>query len=708
MNYRNPFPLFRVLLAFVAGIVTSSFTDYFLRVPVYLSGLLLGSVIFLVFFSGQLLNYANRWVPGIIILALHFLFGYQIALQKTGYHNPVHIVNIRHQPELIMGRVNEPLTEKEKSYSVVLKIIRIRDTSNWSSCKGNVMLYLQKDSLSALLQYGDILVLRAKLDSIPVPANPYQFSYKKYLANKGIYRSAFISSGSWILADRNRGSPIRAFANVIREKTKKILHKAIPDGDECAVVTALLIGAKDELDADMMQNFAAAGVLHILVVSGMHVGLIYLVLNALFGFLRKSLPARVSRAIVVVILMWLYSLITGFGPSVLRAAAMFSLIAAGNTLQRVTSIYNTLIASAFILLIVNPFLINDAGFELSYASVVGIIALQKSVYELFSFKWWIPDRLWSITAVTIAAQIGTFPLAIYYFRQFPVYFILANLIVIPLSSVIIYAGIVYLMISPVTVLCSWLAQFISAIARIMILTVSRIEELPLSTISGISITLIQCLFMYALIISLFLLRRNKKHNFIFISLIILFIISLTFYARNLKCQEQHRIIIYDIPGASAYDLIMDRSHVFIGDSSLINDKRKIDRFVKACWTGHLLKRSDTIILENKTGKRSKGIPDMNFYYNEDFIQFMDKRIVIIDKDFRKSHSWREKMKVDLIIVRQNADIAMNEINDLFDARYIVTDSSNSPWKIKKWKEGVNPSEKLVYSVFEKGAFILTW
>jgi competence protein ComEC len=374
----------------------------------------------------------------------------------------------------------------------------------------------------------------------------------------------------------------------------------------------------------------------------------------------------------------------------------------------VTSIYNTLIASAFILLIVNPFLINDAGFELSYASVIGIIALQRPVYEMFSFKGWIPDRLWSITAVTIAAQVGTFPLAIYYFRQFPVYFILSNLIVIPLSSVVIYTGIAYLLISPVTMLCSWLAKFISATARIMILTVSRIEELPMSTISGISIRLIQCLLIYALIISLFLLWRNKKHNLLFISLTILFIISLTFYTRNLKCREQHMIIVYDIPGASAYDLIMDRSHVFIGDSSLINDKKKIDRFVKACWTGHLLKRSDTIILDNQSGKRSNALTGMNFFYYEDFIQFMDKRIVIIDKDFRKSHSWREKMKVDLIIVRQNADIAMNEINDLFDARYIVNDSSNSPWKIKKWKEGVSPFEKSVYSVSEIGAFILSW
>ncbi|MCX6235576.1 MAG: ComEC/Rec2 family competence protein [Bacteroidetes bacterium] len=708
MISRNPFPLFRLLMVYIAGIVTASLTGYRFYMPALIIYLFLVGIFFLIFHSGRFMAYSHQWIQGAAILVLFYIFGYQITIQSTGMFDHQHIINRRVPPDCIIGMVNEPLSEKEKSYSARMKVWAARDTAEWSAATGTIIVYLQKDSLSEDVRYGDVIIFRKKVSLITPPANPSQFNYKKYLANKGIYHSAFVSSGSWKLLDSNRGKPVRAFANALREKIMITLRRTFTDKDEFAVVTALLIGAKDDLDADLQQDFAAAGVLHILVVSGMHVGLIYVVLNSLFGFLRKGALGRFSHTLLVIMLMWLYSLITGFGPSILRAAAMFSLVAVGNSIQRMTSIYNTLVVSAFLLLLFSPFLISDTGFQLSYASVIGIVALQRPIYEMFSIKRWIPGQIWSIIAVTLAAQVGTLPLALMYFHQFPVYFILANMIIIPLSTFVIYAGIIFLIMSPVAVISSLLATIILFMTRLMLFTVDKVEYLPYSTITGISVTLLQCILIYGMIVSLVIFWQKRRPNYLISALMILLVLCTLLFIRNLERCRQCIIAVYSVPGSSAYDLIDGKSHVLIADSAVLTDGKKTERLIRDFWISLGLKTGYPIMLD-KTA-RYKGLCPGNpcCYSYGHFIQFRDKRIVIIDDDFRKPSSVSAKMQVDFAIIRHNARITLEDIHALFDVTCIIIDSSNKSWKTGKWRDEGTNLKKMPYIVPESGAFIFSW
>ena len=199
------------------------------------------------------------------------------------------------------------------------------------------------------------------------------------------------------------------------------------EGKEYAVVSALVAGYTDDLDIETMKAFADTGTLHVLSVSGMHVGIIYYVLNLLLLFLSKHRYGNILRVLILLSFLWLYSMITGMSAAVMRSAAMLSFIIVGKSFNRYVNTYNIIAASIFFLLIMNPFTLMDVGFQLSYISVIGIIWLQPHIYSIFDFntKW--KDEIWKVVSVSIAAQIATFPLGIFYFHQFPNYFLPSNL-----------------------------------------------------------------------------------------------------------------------------------------------------------------------------------------------------------------------------------------------------------------------------------------
>jgi competence protein ComEC len=327
---------------------------------------------------------------------------------------------------------------------------------------------------------------------------------------------------------------------------------------------------------------------------------------------------------------------------------------------------------------------------------------------MFSTKWWLPGQIWSIIAVTLAAQVGTLPLALMYFHQFPVYFILANMIIIPLSTFVIYAGIVFLIVSPFAVISSMLAAIISFMTRLMILTVDKIEHLTYSTITGISVTLIQCILIYGMIVSLFIFLQKRRSTYLISALMILVVLCTLLFVRNLERRRQCIIAVYSVPASSAYDLIDGKSHVMIVDSAVLTDGIKTERLMRDYWISLGLKTGEPIILDKKA--RYKGLcPGSPCYYSYGhFIQFRDKRIVIIDDNFQRPSSVKVKMKVDFAIIRHNARMTLEEINALFDVTRIIIDSSNKSFKTEKWKNEGCKLKKMLYIVPESGAFIFSW
>ena len=422
MNFWNSLPLFRLILPFILGILLSDiFSSYILTIT---SACLFICALLFHFFVK---SYASRWWFGVTISVMFFcLGGYAthhslVANDKYYFEN-----NLEERSVLLLELSQEPI-EGLNSIRCVAKVLSV----DGKRTVGKVLVYFEKDS-SDLLEYGSQLLTTLKPQVVDENKNPYQFNYSTFLSLEHIHHQMYLRSDDYILVDKIGGSSFYHFLNKCRSSLSNILSENGLSAKQLSVCSALLLGDKSTMDYELRQTFVKACVMHVLAVSGLHVGILYLLLSRLLNVLNRSIVLKVFKTLVIISVLWLYAFITSLSPSVMRAATMFSFFAIGNFLGRTTNIYNTLAASAFLLLIIHPLMIYKIGFQLSYLAVLGIVSIYPKMYTLLLFKSKWLDSLWQLVCVSIAAQIATFSLAVYYFHQFPNYFLLANVLVLPL------------------------------------------------------------------------------------------------------------------------------------------------------------------------------------------------------------------------------------------------------------------------------------
>lgn len=357
------------------------------------------------------------------------------------------------------------------------------------------------------LKYGEELMIPARFSEIPPPLNPAEFDYKAWLASQNIYHQTFLKQQEVIRLNINTGNNLIRFALDLREKQVAIYRRLIKNDDAFAVASTLILGYRADLSPQILDIYSKTGTIHALSVSGMHVGLIYLLLNWLLSFLNRKQATRVIKTSIILIFIWFYTLLTGFSPSVLRAAIMISVFILAKLFTKTTNSYNIIAFAAFCLLVYNPFLIWDVGFQLTFLAVLGLIYLQPKIECWYHPKnTWI-NKIWSTIAMSLAAQIATYPFSIYYFHQFPVFFLLSNLFITLPTALIMYIGLSILIfkLDVLGPLFEWLITFTN-------LGLDRIARLPLSGISAIWISktelVILCTGLTLLIIALSEVRKQ--------------------------------------------------------------------------------------------------------------------------------------------------------------------------------------------------------
>jgi competence protein ComEC len=707
MIYRSQFPLFRLLIPFVAGTVVafSWSCPHILLLLITCSSFLVFTGLS-VFVIGRVLDYPHRWIPGLAINLLFFLFGCLLTLLTSDEKDPQKTPSQQSRTEYAIALINEPCVEKDRTFSTTLKLIATGDGRTWKRNDRTVLAYIAKDSCSGKLRYGHVIVFRAEMRALSGAVNPYQFDYRKFMANRHIHHQVFIPASSWRMIGVTTSHGLRSLSVRIRERVSGIFRSMRLGDDEYAVISALLIGDRNGLDAGLKKEFKSAGVLHILCVSGMHVGLIYVVLSFTLSFLNRKAGLKVLRTIMIITMVWLYALITGLGPSVLRAATMFSFIAAGAALRRMTGIYHTLAASALCLLVLNPGLLRDAGFQLSYAAVIGIVTLQRPLEGLIPVTGWLPRKVWAIATVTLAAQIATLPLSLLYFHQFPVFFIPANIVVLPLATLIIYSTLVCLACSPLAFIMPLLSRVPAFLTHFLIGTVNMIDGLPGAVVHNIYMNTAGCILIYGIIISGWKFLNNGRHMAFFVCLLFILSTGILFLVWNTVKHHQHKVVIYSIPRHAAYDFIDGKDHWFLADSSLINDEGKQAFYVGQGWTMMGLKPALDVPIEISEGQddHQRGV----FYRNRNFIQFRDVRVIIADGTFGHDMTVLPPVHADILIVHNGATIPLPVLAEKFHARQLIIDSSCDLWKMRTY---LAPFDKLpvpLHRVTGEGAFIYEW
>ncbi len=675
MNPWHQYSFVRIILFYLIGI----YTCIWLKQPFSNSLVILLVIIvissILAYFQKRF-SFKFRAFYGIITSFIFIVLGFSICgmhMQKSSQLSCIGETNT------YLLRITEPPSKTEKSIKIVGKLSQKSELKQSRPNKEKSILYLQKDSAGTNLKYGDLLLLECNLQLISSPQNPHEFNYKRYLKYKNIYTQAFVQSGGWVVVGQNKSNPIKLFALNIRDYLLSVLGGTNLTNKQQSVAKAILLGHDETLDPETRNEYASAGAMHVLCVSGLHVGIIYLAFNLLLGFLDKSRHARSVKAILLILLIWIYALITGLSPSVLRASIMLNFIILGGAINRKGNIYNTLAASAFLLLLFNPLMIMEVGFQLSYAAVIGIVSIYPLIKPHLYSKNKIIDKVFSVLIISFAAQVGTFPLAIFYFHQFPVYFLLTNLLVVSLAGLIINIGFIYFIVSGLPIVSEGVEFIFKLVLWIMNTYVSIIESLPGSTLRGLILTLIAVIIIYLLMISFVKAIISKSKKWITISLSCLLMLTIMHTKRQIQIQQQYKLTIYSINNQSALEFNKQKSNVLFADSSLILDKNKINYHIQNDWWYSGIKKSELVPINTTIYTKN----EIGIFKHNELMLIQNKLILIIN-----NNNWRDIdsmiLQPDYLLISGNPKISLVKALEKFKPSLIIIDPSNSYYQEKIW------------------------
>lgn len=682
-------PFVRLIIPFTAGIIIQWIFPFSFIILLALAGF--ATLIMFIFSRLPFAKkYLYRWIPGISINLLFIAAGALIIYNKDIRHNQNWIGNYNTDSVAVLATLQEPLVEKAKSYKAEASVEAININGKWKDVKSNVLIYFSKDSSLPDLRYGSQVLFYKPLQLIKNSGNPGSFNYKQYNAFQDIYHQVFLKTSEYIIAQTTDENAFKSWLFNVRSAVIQKLQQYIKGDREAGVAEALLIGYRNDLDKDLVQAYSNTGVVHIIAISGLHLGMIYMALVWLLQPFKKTRWIKWVRPFIILAILWIFTLLAGGVPSILRSAVMFSFIVLGETIDRKSSIYNTLAASAFVMLCYNPYFLWDVGFQLSYAAVVSIILFAKPVYNWFYSKNKLIDFFWKLTSVTIAAQILTVPIIFYSFHQFPNLFLITNCIIVPLSSVILFAELILLIFSFIPAAAAFVGFITSEMLAFMNGFIERINNVPFAVYDGIQNNPAETILLYVFIISICYWLLNKTKTVLFAGLTAMFVFIAIDAYQNFGLKQQQKIIVYNVPQHNAIDFIAGKQYAFVGDTALLNNDYLKSFHLKPSRTLHRI-------------TSTSNFPD--FYISYPFMQFQGKRILLIDRPFK--FETPAKIPLDLIVISKNPRVRIAELAAVFDCRQYVFDGSNSTWKINQWKKDCDSLHLRNYSTPEKGAFELT-
>ncbi len=684
-------PFVRLLLPLVAGIILS----FWINFPSYYIvgfGLLCFASMFLLVF--RKVDFAYRWLFGVVVIGWVMSLGYLLAVQHNDLNQPNHFSNFLENKNTLIAKVTAS-PKVGKRLKTQVRVLALSDsTGQMKTASGNLLTYLEPNSTDTELAYGDVLILKGWIQEVPPPMNPHQFDYQRYLRYQNIHYQSFIKKEDWQHTQVNQGNLVLKFAQKIRFACINQLREHLPTEREFSVGAALILGYKDEISEDVRDAYSQTGAMHVLAVSGLHVGLIYLFLNFFLGFVKSaSRIFRIAKPVILVSGIWAFALLTGMSPSVMRAATMFSFLVVGLSMKRYTNVYNTLACSAFFLLCFNPYLIANVGFQLSYVAVLGIVYFQPRIYQLWIPRSAVVDNLWALTAVSIAAQMATLPLSLYYFHQFPIFFWLASLIVIPAATFILAFGILSLIFSWLPFVGWFVGKLLFGLIWLVNFLIFGIQNLPLSLIEDVWIASIVVAGLYAVLLTFAWFLKIKKARWLIATLSLLLLVIGGRAYQLIQQQSQHEITIYHSYKNSIADFISDKK------TTTVTGIGVQARQVNFAASNH---QSASVIHTNDKAYFRGNHETNNLFLQQNFIQFQDKKMVIIDDEKLLNHSL--SIKTDYALVQNNPYIQISKIKDTFQPKIIIFDASNSRKAINVWKRQCEEIDLAYHDVNEKGAW----
>ena len=551
-----------------------------------------------------------------------------------------------------------------------------------SKVKGKSLLNVQKDSTQAALKVDDILISKTAFENLNQPLNPHQFNYKNYLEKKYIYHQLFVSNQS-LLKVSSKTHTLLGLANNIREYISLKLKSSHFRPDELAIINALLLGQRQDISKTIYTNYTNAGAIHILAVSGLHVGIILIILSFALKPIETFKHGKLMKTFLLVAFLWCFALIAGLSASVTRAVTMFSIVTIAINLKRPTNIYNTLAISIFIILLFKPLFLFDVGFQLSYLAVFSIVIVDPILYKRWRPTSKIIDFYWHTFTVTLSAQLGIIPISLYYFHQFPSLFFISNLVIIPFLGFILGFGILIILLAILNLLPQFIANIYGHIITLMNDFIAWVSRQELFLIKDIAFSFLYVLASYLIIIYLTkLLKKWHYSNLKYFLMAIVIFQSIVIYT-NYNTSTNAFIIFHK----NKYSLIGNVTHskMIVAQSFTTPPKVK-NNIVRDYAIG------------NHINSIEKDSLQPIYLLNKKTLLIIDSLGVYNIKSFEP----------DYLLLRQSPKINLNRLIDSIKPKYIIADGSNYKSYMEKWEIICKKRALPFHQTSKKGAFIIEY
>ncbi|RZK24519.1 MAG: ComEC family competence protein [Hymenobacter sp.] len=605
-------PFLRVALAFILGIAAYLYLgqSWAASAAPWAAGLVVVYLLLWVWSQRQPTPAATD-VAGLVGLLAVVALGFARAQGYTESRRADHLGRFAPRIEFYRAVVDEAPVVRASTFATTVRVQAVRVRGRWQAATGGIRVSLPRHETSAAVpapRYGDVWLVQGTPELSKGPANPGEFDYRRYLQYHQVYHSQFVHQGQYKVLGQQPLSLVVAISQRAALVLDGVFRQYVKGPREYALGTALVLGFRDDIDAATKQAYANTGTTHIMAVSGLQVGLLFVGLEWLLVRLPlgSSTRRRLLTAGLGLALIWSYAFLTGLSASVLRATVMFTLVLIGQALQRQNTIFNTLSIAAGGLLLYNPYLLCDVGFQLSFLAVVSIVYLQPRLVRWVDVRnrlldqqrswhgplvqrfWrssaWLADKAWQLTALSLAAQLATFPLGLYYFHQFPFNFLLSNLIAVPISSVAVYVGVGLLLVKGLVALLGlglpaasgwldWLPQLIGRLFEGLIWCFNEYIFLigrlwPGAVVGGVHLNQTQTLLIFLLIAGVCAFFATRRLAWAGGVLAVLALYAGSRVAEAAAVAPGREFVVYSIPRRSVVGFWQGAAPEFVAADSL--------------------------------------------------------------------------------------------------------------------------------------------
>ncbi len=671
------FTIIKLTLCLIIGILFGYFTSINLLSFVY-SSIVLLVILVIGLFITKFQYKKSIWFGIVVYLATIALGGLTIKVHEQSNwknHYTKYPKTSTNTVPLITFRVREDLKPGNYYDKYVIDVLKINNTK----VSGKSLLNIEKDTLFNTLNVDDILISKTPFKDLIPPLNPHQFNYKSYLKKKHIYHQLFVVNTSLLKAE-SKDNTIFGLASTLRTHINSKLKQFNFKPDELAIINALLLGQRQDISKEIYNSYTNAGAIHILAVSGLHVGIILLLLNFVFKPIEYVKHGKVYKTIILVLILWSFAVIAGLSASVVRAVSMFTIVAIAMNLNRPTNVYNTLAISMFFLLLFKPTFLFDVGFQLSYLAVFAIVIIQPMLYNLWRPKYFLFKFLWGIFTVTIAAQFGIIPVSLFYFHQFPGLFFISNLVIIPFLGTILGFGIIIIGLSLLNILPEFLAAIYGNIIGLMNTFVGWVSNQESFLFKNISFNIEQVFISYLLLILIIHFIKQKTYKSV-IYVLIAILLSQSYFIHDFYESKSKAFAVFH---KSRYSIIGLKSMNQLDLYHNLNDSvLKYDKVITNYKVGeHITKtKRDTIQPVYIANSKKVLVIDSIGIYNV--------------KTFTP----------DIILLRNSPKINLKRLIDSLHPKLIISDGSNYKSYQERWGQTCKAQKIPYHQTSKKGAFI---